>query len=97
MPELKLAVFFPGIGYHCDKPLLYYSEKLAKQYQYETIKIKYEGLSKDLDEAFTGALAQTEACLAEVDWKQYEEILFCIEKHWDGSRLRLCRQICCEL
>lgn len=76
MPELKLAVFFPGIGYHCDKPLLYYSEKLAKQYQYETIKIKYEGLSKDLDEAFIGALAQTEACLAEVDWKQYEEILF---------------------
>lgn len=73
---MKLAVFFPGIGYHCDKPLLYYSEKLAKQYQYETIKIKYEGLSKDLDEAFTGALTQTEACLAEVDWKQYEEILF---------------------
>lgn len=73
---MKLAVFFPGIGYHCDKPLLYYSEKLAKQYQYETNKIKYEGLSKDLDEAFTAALTQTEACLAEVDWKQYEEILF---------------------
>lgn len=24
---MKLAVFFPGIGYHCDKPLLYYSRK----------------------------------------------------------------------
>lgn len=23
----KLAVLFPGIGYHCDKPLLYYSKK----------------------------------------------------------------------
>lgn len=72
----KLAVFFPGIGYHCDKPLLYYSEKLAKQYQYETIKIGYEGLSRDLDEAFAGALSQTEACLSEIDWKQYEDVLF---------------------
>lgn len=73
---MKLAVFFPGIGYHCDKPLLYYSEKLAKQYQYETIKIAYEGLGKDLDEAFAGALSQTETCLAEVDWKRYEDVLF---------------------
>ncbi|MDE7358050.1 MAG: alpha/beta hydrolase, partial [Lachnospiraceae bacterium] len=73
---MKLAVFFPGIGYHCDKPLLYYSEKLAKQYQYETIKITYHGLSKNLDEAFADALAQTEARLAEVDWKQYEDVFF---------------------
>ena len=21
----QIAVFFPGIGYHCDKPLLYFS------------------------------------------------------------------------
>ncbi len=73
---MKLAVFFPGIGYHCDKPLLYYSEKIAKQYQYETIKIVYEGLSKDLDAAFEEAFAQTEKRLAEVDWQQYEDILF---------------------
>ena len=25
----KLVVYFPGIGYHCDKPLLYYSRRLA--------------------------------------------------------------------
>lgn len=25
---MKLAIFFPGIGYHTDKPLLYYSRKL---------------------------------------------------------------------
>lgn len=73
---MKLAVFFPGIGYHCDKPLLYYSEKLAKQYGYETIKITYQGLSKNPDEAFVGALSQTETCLAEVDWKRYEDVLF---------------------
>ena len=28
---MKLAVVFPGIGYHADKPLLYYSKKLAAQ------------------------------------------------------------------
>ena len=25
----KLAVFFPGTGYHKDKPLFYYSRKIA--------------------------------------------------------------------
>ena len=73
---MKLAVFFPGIGYHCDKPLLYYSEKTARQYQYETIKIAYEGLSKNLDEAFEKALSQTKERLAEVVWQQYEDVLF---------------------
>ena len=29
---MKIAVFFPGIGYHCDKPLLYYARKLVQEY-----------------------------------------------------------------
>ena len=33
----KLAVLFPGIGYHCDKPLLYYSKKCLSAYGYEII------------------------------------------------------------
>ena len=33
----KLAIFFPGIGYHCDKPLLYYSRKLADEADYKSI------------------------------------------------------------
>ena len=40
--KMKLAVFFPGIGYHCDKPLLYYSRKLAQECGYEeTIALSY--------------------------------------------------------
>ena len=31
----KLAIFFPGIGYHCDKPLLYYARKLTQECGYE--------------------------------------------------------------
>lgn len=73
---MKLAVFFPGIGYHCDKPLLYYSGKIAGQYQYESIRVSYTGLGRPLDEAFEEALAQTEKCLEEVKWEQYEDILF---------------------
>ena len=39
---MKLAVFFPGIGYHCDKPLLYYSRKLVQECGYkETITLSY--------------------------------------------------------
>ena len=37
----KLAVLFPGIGYHCDKPLLYYSKKCLSAYGYEIIEVNY--------------------------------------------------------
>jgi len=43
MSEKKLAVLFPGIGYHCDKPLLYYAAKLAKSQQYEVLSVPYSG------------------------------------------------------
>ena len=38
---MKLAVFFPGIGYHTDKPLLYYSRKIAVELGYQTVEVKY--------------------------------------------------------
>ena len=31
----KLAVIFPGIGYTADKPLLYYSRRIAANLGYE--------------------------------------------------------------
>lgn len=81
---MKLTVFFPGIGYHCDKPLLYYSSKIAGQYQYEQIRVSYTGLRRlcaeafeeALEETIKEALAQTERCLEGVDWNRYEDILF---------------------
>ena len=45
MGVMKLAVLFPGIGYHCDKPLLYYAAKLAKAAKYEVLPVSYTGLS----------------------------------------------------
>ncbi len=82
--NMKIAVFFPGIGYHCEKPLLYYSGKIAGQYQYEQVRVSYTGLRRlcaeefeeALEETLQEALAQTESCLKDVDWSRYEDILF---------------------
>ncbi len=73
---MKIAILFPGIGYHCDKPLLYYSGKLCAQYQYETVKLTYTNLSRSIPEAFEQAYAQTEVSLEKFNWDDYEEILF---------------------
>lgn len=73
---MKLAVFFPGIGYTADKPLLYYSEKLAKQYHYETVRLSYGELPKDMDRAFKEALNTARTALHKYSWRKYEEILF---------------------
>ena len=35
--RMKLAVLFPGIGYHCDKPILYFARELAKQVGYDEV------------------------------------------------------------
>lgn len=37
----KIAVFFPGIGYTCDKPLLYYTASMARDYGYEVVTLDY--------------------------------------------------------
>ena len=38
---MKLAILFPGIGYHTDKPLLYYSKKILKNMDYEIKEIHF--------------------------------------------------------
>ena len=35
---MKLVVCFPGIGYHCDKPLLYYGRRVAESVGYKEYK-----------------------------------------------------------
>lgn len=81
---MKLVVCFPGIGYHCDKPLLYYSRKLAACAGYDhTLLLQYtyhkDGLRGNpaaLREAFDTLYAQAEAQLSAVDWPQYDDVLF---------------------
>lgn len=79
----KLCVLFPGIGYHCDKPLLYYSGKLARARGYDVIALKYSGFpdgAKGNDEkmrlAASHALSQSEQQLEGVKFEDYGRIIF---------------------
>ena len=79
----KLAVVFPGVGYHADKPLLYYSRKLAAQYGYEIICADYgilpSGIKGDAGKmyaAFEQALSHVEEQLASVDFVSCSRVLF---------------------
>ena len=80
----KLVVIFPGIGYHCDKPLLYYGRDIAHECGYtECIKVSYtydgkniRGNEEKMKEAFECLYAQAEDALSDVKWDEYEEILF---------------------
>lgn len=80
---MKLAVLFPGIGYTCDKPLLYYAGKLALNYGYELKRVEYgnfpsgvKGDREKMKAAFESAFAQTEEILRDVNFGQYEDALF---------------------
>ena len=79
----KLAVFFPGIGYTVDKPLLHYSRRIAAEHGYEIRLLPYRGFPgkvkgdrAKMEASFQIALQQTGEMLSGVDWASYEEILF---------------------
>ncbi len=79
----KLAIFFPGIGYNKDKPLLYYSAKLAKALGYEIIHIDYHELPANgksdaalMEKAAKIAYTRAEEQLKEVNFAEYDKVLF---------------------
>lgn len=79
----KLAVIFPGVGYRTDKPLLYYSKKLAFQNGYEIVEVPYgkfpkgvKGSREKMEKAFFSAVEQAEEILKDVDFSLYDDILF---------------------
>ena len=76
MKDKKLAVFFPGIGYTVDKPLMYYSRKLAAEQGYEIKLLPYQGFPQKvladgerMRESFRIAMQQTEQMLSGTDLK----------------------------
>lgn len=79
----KIAVIFPGVGYHVDKPLLYYSRKIAAQNGYEIREVQYgnfpkgvKGSQEKMEKAFFSALEQAEEMLADIDFTEYDDVLF---------------------
>lgn len=80
---MKLAVIFPGIGYHADKPLLYYARKIAKKYGYDEICITYDSSKVEIknekrtkEDAFEQAFIRAKEKLSDVVFSQYEDVVF---------------------
>lgn len=79
----KLALIFSGIGYTADKPLLYFSRKIAAECGFDDIRViaytgfppKILGDRKKMEESYQIALVQTREMLAGVDLAAYEEVL----------------------
>ena len=73
---MKLAILFPGIGYHTDKPLLYYSKKILKNMDYEIKEIQFSNLDFDLNKSKDEAYKQAKDQIEKMDLGTYDSILF---------------------
>jgi phosphoglycolate phosphatase len=84
MEKAKLQVIFPGIGYHYDKPLLYYARKVAKEAGYEeVINISYSaplenirGDREKMEKTFESMYQQAEENLKDVVFENYSDVIF---------------------
>jgi len=81
--QTKLAVLFPGIGYTCDRPLLYYAGRMLQRLDYQVVPLTYGGFPPNIKgdplkmlEAFFSALDQTEDQLKPLNFNAYDDILF---------------------
>ena len=79
----RIVCLFPGIGYTCDKPLLYYSWKLLKGMGWDVVPVPYSGFPDKvkgdpakMKRCAEMALEQAEEILREVEWNRCREILF---------------------
>ena len=79
----QIACLFPGIGYTCDKPLLYYSWKLLSKQGWEIVPVQYSGFPsgvkgnpEKMQKAAKMALEQAEEILGDIHWNKYDQILF---------------------
>lgn len=79
----KIAVFFPGIGYTVDKPLLHYSRRLAADLGYQIRLLPYTGFPEKVRgdrskmvESYKIALEQSRQMLADIDFTECEDVLF---------------------
>ena len=81
----RIAVIFPGIGYHTDKPLLYYSKKIAGQHGYDIVEVAFHDLDKSVLkdrnrtkvlETFALVTKEAEEQLDGIDFSGYKDIIF---------------------
>lgn len=81
---MKIVIIFPGIGYHTDKPLLYYGRNVAKSLGYDNIiNLDYSYENKNIRgnkalmmEAYQSMFEQAKEALKDIEWSSYDDILF---------------------
>ena len=73
---MKLAILFPGIGYHCDKPLLYYTKKILKNEGYQIHEIQFSNLDFDLNKSKDMAYMQAKEQVEKLNLSSYTSIVF---------------------
>lgn len=80
----KLAVLFPGVGYTCTKPLLYYTASAAEDHGYEIIRLDYGQdihtfrgrTAVELEPVTSLALKRTLRQLRTINFQEYDKIIF---------------------
>ena len=83
MNSEKLMVVFPGMGYHKDKPLLYYAWKLALEKGYDIQYVDYLEFFKgikyfdaEMHEGALKAYERTKEILDRLDFSHYTRVVF---------------------
>ena len=79
----KLAVIFPGIGYSCDRSLLYYTAVMMREHGYRVIPVPYTGFPKNVKgdaqkmrECYAIAQDQAAEILRAINFSDYDDIVF---------------------
>lgn len=79
MEKKKIGVIFPGMGYHSDKPVLYYGKKLLLSKGYDVQVIEYgeipsgkEHIKEAIQIGYSAALPR----LLEILSEDYDDIVF---------------------
>lgn len=85
MTDKKIAVIFPGMGYNSNKPLLYFSKRIAKTAGYDQVEVDYSFPYKAreimndkarMKEAFELAVFQIKEQLHEIDFDEFSDVVF---------------------
>ena len=81
----KLAVIFPGVGYNKDRPLLYYTARLATKHGYDVIKVDFSGIEwdketlkdpKKLEKILEFCLDRTKEAVKDIDINSLKDVVF---------------------
>ena len=98
----RLAVFFPGVGYTPDKPLLYHSRRIAESLGLDVLTLTFSGFPKKIkgDEkkmrkSFDLALSQSREQLKVVKCSAHDNIVFLGKSIGAVAAAALAAEFCC--